>query len=252
MLCLGQDLTFEVTGNTLKVRLRGIGDISVYKPVKATQHMQQVHRNDREGFDRVFERCTDNILRQVEELRDIASDFSIYSRIPRAELVPGDLGDALARVVEAYRDSARADSVAIHFTARPVPVVRFDRKLLSRAVRNLVENALRASPRDGEVEVDLEPKRAGTVTIRVRDSGPGVDPQNLGRIFDPYVTTHESGTGLGLAITRRIVEEHGGRIEARNRSRGGLEVIIELLSERGTAGGADGGATTGEERGKTR
>lgn len=197
----------------------------------STEHMQQVYHADPEAFDRVFERCTDNILTQVEELRDIASDFSIYSRIPRAELVPGDPVAMMEAMAEAYRDAARAEGVDIDLelpSPRPSDLtVRFDKKLLPRALRNLVENALRANAGRGNVRLVLELVEDG-VRMRVSDSGPGVEPQHLQRIFEPYFSTHEGGTGLGLAITRRIVEEHGGIIHARNLEPGGLEVEISL------------------------
>jgi signal transduction histidine kinase len=68
----------------------------------------------------------------------------------------------------------------------------------------------------------------GAARIAVLDDGPGVRPENLPRIFDPYFSTHDTGTGLGLPIARRVVEEHGGAITARNRVEGGLEVAITL------------------------
>ncbi len=188
----------------------------------SADHMRQVYGADRERFDEVFERCTDNILKQVEELSDIASDFSIYSRIPRAEMADGDLVAALEELVEGYRDAA----MAFDSDLETLPA-RFDPKLLGRAVRNVLENALRASDGRGQVKLSLEAD-AGTARIRVVDSGPGVDPDFLRRIFEPYFSTYESGTGLGLAITRRIVEEHGGSIEASNRPSGGLAVEITI------------------------
>ena len=193
----------------------------------SAEHMRQVYRVDRERFDEVFERCTSNILKQVEELADIASDFSIYSRIPRAVLTRGDLVASLRELVDGYRDAARS-GVEIRFKSRLDELeARFDPKLLLRAVRNVVENALRASDGRGEVELSIEAD-AETAWIRVSDSGPGVDPELLRGIFEPYFSTYESGTGLGLAITRRIVEEHHGVIEASNRSSGGLEVEITI------------------------
>ena len=123
-------------------------------------------------------------------------------------------------------------------------------------MRNLIENALRASAeRGGRVEVRIERLAAaggdreaagphgqrgaagaaappapggGEARIVVSDRGPGVEPALLGRIFDPYFSTHDSGTGLGLPIARRIVEEHGGAIHAHNRAGGGLEVAITI------------------------
>ena len=210
----------------------------------STEHLRQVWQNDGEGFDLVFQRCTDNILRQVEELRDLASDFSIYSRIPRAELVADDLQNALEEVTEVYRDAGRAGggvAIEVRWTQEDLET-RFDRKLLGRALRNLIENALRANAGQGTVEVTLDRGDEEKALIRVADSGPGVDPKMLRRIFEPYFSTHETGTGLGLAITRRIVEEHGGEIEARNRSQGGLEVRIQLplaMSETGEAGSTE-------------
>jgi two-component system sensor histidine kinase AtoS len=67
-----------------------------------------------------------------------------------------------------------------------------------------------------------------TARIAVLDSGPGVKADLLPRIFDPYFSTHDTGTGLGLPIARRIAEEHGGDMTARNRPEGGLEVTVTL------------------------
>jgi signal transduction histidine kinase len=116
----------------------------------------------------------------------------------------------------------------VEFDAEPeILVTRFDAKLLQRAVRNLIENALRASAGGGRVVVRVE-QTDGFARIVVRDTGPGVPPELLPRIFDPYFSTHDAGTGLGLPIARRIAEEHGGAISARNRPEGGLEVMVTL------------------------
>ena len=195
----------------------------------STEHMREVHRNHGEGFDEVFERCTVNILRQVEELRQIASEFSTFSTIPKIDPQPGDLVEAMERLVEAYR-SATAVGVEVSLEAvQPAVPARFDSRLLGRAVRNLVENAVRANAGEGRVVVRVE-SVDGTASVAVLDSGPGVEPELLGRIFDPYFSTYDMGTGLGLPIARRIAEEHGGSINARNRAGGGLAVTIRIPS----------------------
>ncbi|HEX4495354.1 MAG TPA: ATP-binding protein [Thermoanaerobaculia bacterium] len=194
----------------------------------STEHMVEVYRHDPEHFDRVFERCTTNILTQVDELRSIASEFSAYSSIPRIDPKPADLVASMADLVEGYR-AAPPPGVSVEFEPEsPEIVARFDAKLLQRAVRNLIENALRATTAGGgRVTVRLD-RLNGFARIAVLDSGPGVPPDLLPRIFDPYFSTHDTGTGLGLPIARRIAEEHGGGITARNRSEGGLEVMVTL------------------------
>jgi two-component system nitrogen regulation sensor histidine kinase NtrY len=215
----------------------------------SAEHMREVFRRDPEHFAGVFERCTANILAQVEELRSIAAEFSTYSAIPRIDPRPGDLTAAVAELVEGYR-TAPPHGVSIELEAPAGPIqARFDAKLLPRAVRNLIENALRAAGAGGRGRVvvrveraagaDWGPAEAGGgdgsgdgrgcwARIAVLDSGPGVPADLLPRIFDPYFSTHDTGTGLGLPIARRVVEEHGGNVTARNRPEGGLEAVITI------------------------
>jgi signal transduction histidine kinase len=201
----------------------------------SAEHLREVFRGvDRRkgaglpsGFAEVFDRCTENILRQVEELRQIATEFSAFSSVPRIEARPGDLVAALRTLVEAYGSAERA---GVEVSLRPESAevrARFDPRLLGRAVRNLIENAVRASAGGGRVEVRIASEN-GMAEISVADSGPGVPPELLGRIFDPYFSTHDTGTGLGLPIARRVAEEHGGAIAARNLPGGGLEVTIRI------------------------
>jgi two-component system nitrogen regulation sensor histidine kinase NtrY len=193
----------------------------------STEHMMEVYQRDPGGFAEVFERCSRNILTQVDELQQIAQEFSTYSRIPRLEPQPGDLAAAMAELVDAYR-AASPPGVELSFTADPQALpARFDARLLRRAVRNLIENSLRASAGRGEVALRVAAED-GMASIAVADRGPGVAPELLQRIFDPYFSTHDSGTGLGLPIARRIAEEHGGSIVARNLPAGGLEVVIRI------------------------
>ena len=193
----------------------------------SAEHMREVYQNDPAHFDRVFERCTSNILTQVDELRSIASEFSAYSAIPRIDPRPGDLTAAMTELVEGYR-AAPPEGVSVDLETDGPIQTRFDAKLLGRAVRNLLENALRATSNGGGRVVVRVERLNGSARIAVVDSGPGVRPELLPRIFDPYFSTHDTGTGLGLPIARRIAEEHGGGIAARNRPEGGLEVVVTL------------------------
>ncbi len=184
----------------------------------------------------MVERCTANILAQVDELRQIALEFSTYSSIPRIDPAPADLVVSMGELIEGYR-AAPPPGVEVIFEPRVETLpARVDARLLGRAVRNLIENAIRASAGGGRVTLRLE-AQGSRARIAVLDEGPGVAPELLPRIFDPYFSTHDTGTGLGLPIARRIAEEHGGEIAARNRTeaegRRGLEVAIMLPAEAG-------------------
>lgn len=194
-----------------------------------TEHLQQVYRTHPEAFPGIFDRCTSNILKHVQELQVIASEFSIYSRIPQAQMESDDLVDVVRDLVASYSDLGGAGARISVESECEIISLRMDRRLIGRALRNLLENSLRAhrqASSPGEIQVHLS-CTTGQAHIQVLDDGPGMDPQKLPRIFEPYFSTHETGTGLGLAITKRIVEEHGGSIFAANRPEGGF--VVEMV-----------------------
>jgi len=107
-----------------------------------------------------------------------------------------------------------------------VPAVRGDRRLLERAVVNLVENALQAVGEEGRIRVRLRAVDEGRrVEFEVLDSGPGVDPEIRSRIFEPFFSTKTSGSGLGLALVKKIAEDHGGGV-ALESSPGGTRAVM--------------------------
>jgi two-component system nitrogen regulation sensor histidine kinase NtrY len=193
----------------------------------SAEHLREVYQRDPEKAGAVLDQCVANILQQVENLREIASDFSTYSQIPVARLERGDLRQLLERLAGGYALApSRTPTVRLLAGPEPVPAA-FDPRLLERAVRNLIENALRASPPESEVLVELR-RAEGGARIEVSDLGPGVPADLLEKIFEPYFSTRDHGTGLGLPIARRIVTEHGGTLDAHNRPGGGLVACIEL------------------------
>ena len=107
--------------------------------------------------------------------------------------------------------------------------VFLDRELISRAVKNLVKNAVEAMEPRGAGELQVTTGLDGeNVYIEVCDTGPGFPEDTAGTIFEPYFTTKVKGTGLGLAIVLRIITEHGGNLSADNRPSGGARVLVTL------------------------
>lgn len=117
--------------------------------------------------------------------------------------------------------------------ANPEVAVAADGKALPRVFINLIVNAAQASPRGGTVYVRSDAEREGQVEIRVQDEGAGLPDEVLDRIFEPFFTTKQHGTGLGLTIAHRLLEAHGGSLEARNRPEGGAEFIVTLPTQVG-------------------
>jgi signal transduction histidine kinase len=192
----------------------------------STEHMVDVRESNPEAFDDVFERCSRNILHQVDELHQIATEFSTYSRIPQVDRSRGDLVAAVREVVDSYGAAPpKGITIALESSVDTLEA-HFDRRLFGRALRNLLENALKASGKGGRVKVTVE-VASDQVAVSVADRGPGVDAETLDRMFDPYFSD-SGGTGLGLPISRRIIEEHGGTLTAANRPGGGLTSTIRL------------------------
>src|SRR5262245_37222346 len=174
------------------------------------------------GEDReVFEQCTDTIVRQVDDIRRMVDEFSHFARMPKPVLAAEDLADAIRQTVFLMRVGNSEIDINVDIAEHPMPA-RFDRRLISQALTNIIKNAaeaIAAVPSDelGKGVINVYAARDGDdIVMDVVDNGVGLPKENRSRLLEPYVTTREKGTGLGLAIVGRIVEEHGGNIDLRD------------------------------------
>jgi nitrogen fixation/metabolism regulation signal transduction histidine kinase len=180
-----------------------------------------------------LDRATHTIVQQVESMKGMVNAFSEYARAPEMEIELFNLNQLVTEVTELYRlqDPERCPRLILDPTLEDIEA---DRTRIRQILHNLITNASEALENDPGAEMRVYTKRverdgAGACAqITVEDDGPGFQPDLIGRMFDPYVTTKPKGTGLGLAIVKKIVEEHGGKIEAENRREGGAQVRIEL------------------------
>jgi two-component system nitrogen regulation sensor histidine kinase NtrY len=156
--------------------------------------------------------CLDTIVRQVRELRDISGAFSTYAKLPDLVLARLDLASFLRELAAPYR-AALPPGVRIEEHHVEAPPILADARVLSRAIVNLIENALQAMPQGGTLRMTSGPCEPGEVVLTIEDTGSGLTPEARARLFEPYFSTKSSGTGLGLAIVRRVVAGHGGSID---------------------------------------
>jgi two-component system nitrogen regulation sensor histidine kinase NtrY len=169
----------------------------------------------------VFEQCTETIVRQVDDIKRMVDEFSRFARMPKAVFDNEDVADTVRQVIFLLRVGHADIDFDVELEAEAMPA-RFDRRLISQALTNIVKNATEAigavPPAElGRGRIIVRVHREGKeVIIDVIDNGIGLPKENRARLLEPYVTTREKGTGLGLAIVGRILEEHGGRIDLRD------------------------------------
>ncbi|MBU1564358.1 MAG: hypothetical protein KJ630_01865 [Proteobacteria bacterium] len=155
----------------------------------------------------------DVLVKEVERLnRSIGEllDYAKPGKLTRELTAIGDIIKKTVSLVQVDAESYKIDLVL--GLAAELPMVIVDRDKLKQVVLNLLLNAIQAMPNGGSLTVRTE-RDGGMVVIIIRDSGVGIPPENLQRVFDPYFTTKNNGTGLGLALSAKIIEEHGGTMK---------------------------------------
>jgi len=197
----------------------------------SVEHVRRLWHARDARFGVVLIECLDNIQSQVRKLRQMATEFSAYARLPQLRAEPTEVPALLTEALRPYLAAPPAGIDIDSAVPAGLPEVVVDRGVMNRVLVNLIENALQAMPEGGRLEIAAGREqgngRSG-VSITVRDTGTGMPPGVLARIFEPYFSTKSGGTGLGLAIARRAVEEHGGGIDIRSRPGAGTLVTIFL------------------------
>lgn len=195
------------------------------------------------GDAALLARATTTIVNQVDAMKRMVDDFRDYARTPPAVLEPLDLNALIEEILALYLAEDASD--VIHTRLAPnLPWVMGDPTQLRQVIHNLLQNAQDAlvdrgpdasAPRiDVATEIIRYTGADGTageaVRLAILDNGPGFAPKILARAFEPYVTSKARGTGLGLPMVKKIIDEHGGRIDVQNRTDGsGASVFILLL-----------------------
>ena len=223
-LCLLTDIT-EVTELreqvALKNNLESLGEMSAglaheFKNAIATlqgyaQLLQSMELNDKAQV------AAGSMLNEVRNLSSMVTAFLNFARPQPLHLEDVPVFDLIADC---------ATDLKVVVDVDPSLTIRADERMLRLALLNLMRNGTEADP-DGTVTVSAE-RKDGNVIIQVRDTGPGISPADLQKIFIPFFTTKAKGHGIGLALTHRIITQHGGTLTATNSPDGGALFTIKL------------------------
>ncbi len=182
---------------------------------------------------REVQRNLANVKEEIARLNHLVTDFLAAGRQSPPKLDSCDLRDTLAGAVSVVEKQAHTQGVCIH-TALPagLPKIQADHQQLKTCFLNILTNAIQAMPDGGEIAVSGsyrdDNNGRGRIEMWFADTGPGIPAKDRERIFAPFYSTKATGFGLGLAITRKIVEDHGGRIYVQEGEFPGAVMIVEL------------------------
>lgn len=180
-----------------------------------------------------IDRCRaygDEILRQTRHMAEVVKSLSRYAQPgARHDLQRMDINASIAGAVRLVKRALRDERVEIRVATEPVPEILARPEEIQQVVFNIIRNAIQAVAGAGLIEIHAM-HEAGRVTVRIRDSGPGIPAEHLKRIFDPFFTTKgpDEGEGLGLYIVRQIVARYQGEIEVVNAADGGARFVIRF------------------------
>ncbi|MEM7568547.1 MAG: PAS domain-containing sensor histidine kinase [Pseudomonadota bacterium] len=199
----------------------------------SAERLQRKYLSQIEADPATFERCTETIIRQVSDLRNMVDEFSSFARMPAPIFRRDDLRDVIRQSVFLHEVANPDVAFKVDLTSSAV-VVPCDRRLLAQAITNILKNALEGiaarqavDPKApaGEISIMMS-ANDDRLSVCVCDNGRGLPVAERLKLMEPYVTTRAKGTGLGLAIVKKIMEDHGADIALGDAESGGAQVTL--------------------------
>lgn len=182
-------------------------------PMKlSVQHLQRTYKDHAPDMDEKMERLTKTIVEQIDTLSSIATEFSNFAKMPKANLEKIDMQQILSGSIALFRDSEHAQ-ITFNNTVSTPAFVLADKEQLLRVFNNLLKNAIQSIPEERAGNITVTLSREGMqFLIAIADNGNGIADDVVDKIFVPNFTTKTGGMGLGLAMVKNIVETADGRI----------------------------------------
>ena len=234
-------------------RLKAMGEMAikiaheVRNPLGSIELFASILRRELDGAEDL-QKMSGRIITEVKSLDNMISNLLLFTRPQTPLLHSFDLSEFIKEFAEFIQPVVTKNDVRLEYrdALRKGCMINGDRDLLKQVFLNLTLNALQAMPGGGAITISMKDYREEQQTesrwaeIIFSDTGVGIDPASIDKIFHPFYTTREKGTGLGLAIVHNIIESHQGIIEARSRQGEGTSFYISLPAHAGCRNGAEG------------
>jgi two-component system nitrogen regulation sensor histidine kinase NtrY len=197
-------------------------------PIKlSAERLRKKHAENAPDFNAVFDECSRTIVQEADGLRKLVDEFADFARMPSSNPTLQPLYPVLESVIQLY-SGAHKDVTFVKEIARDLPDVFLDREQMKRVLINLFENAIEAMGGKGRISIFAKMTSSGMAQIDVADEGPGIEVEDVPKLFQPDFSRKKTKSGLGLAIVLRIIKDHGGTIRVEQNKPEGARFIIEL------------------------
>jgi signal transduction histidine kinase len=190
-------------------------------------HLRNKHAPHEIKDKEAFESLIISIKHEIQRLNKLVGDFLDYGRPLKLSLKETDINSLINEVVSLVRAKAEKDGIKINTQLAPLPALYIDPELIKTCIFNIILNAFQAMHSGGPLTLSTN-KSDNRAYIVIEDTGIGVSKDNLQKVFDPFFSTKIAGLGLGLAMTKRVVEDHGGRVIFQSIEGKGSTVTISL------------------------
>lgn len=197
-------------------------------PIKlAAQRMRLQHAKQNPKFAEILEDATSVIIRETDRLHDLVNEFSAFARLPQLRLRKTNAEQLFRQSLEVVEPQASGLELQPVIEAHDSYDVIWDPDKMTQVMINLLKNAIEACAPGDQIEAHMT-RRNSEVRILISDSGAGMSEDVRKQLFTPYFTTKQEGTGLGLVIIKKIIEEHGGRIQVTSQEGKGSSFLVVL------------------------